>query len=91
MKLCKLTTKNAKLELSREIAFYQNQLSLVRYLLRKESISEYIGIFLYSALNIQLNAAFLFASDAGFFGIILYMIAAFEDLTDNFQEIKQIE
>lgn len=52
---------------------------------------EYIAFFLYSAFNIQLNAAFLFASDAGFFGINLYLVAAFEDLTDNFKEIEKIK
>lgn len=48
-------------------------------------------LFLYSALNIQLNAAFLFVADAGFFGINLYLVAAFENLTDDFREIEIIE
>lgn len=62
-----------------------------RYLLREESIFEYIILFLFSALNIQLNAAFLFVSDAGFFGIILYLVAAFENLADDFREIERNE
>lgn len=62
-----------------------------RYLLREETLLEYIVFFVYSAVNIQLNAAFLFASDAGFFGINLYLAAAFEDLIDNFKEIENIE
>lgn len=60
-------------------------------MLRKETVWEYICFFLYSALNIQLNAAFLFVADAGFIGINLYLIAAFEDLADNLQEIEQIK
>lgn len=52
---------------------------------------EFIAFFIYSALNIQLNAAFLFASEASFFGINLYMVAAFEDLMDNFGEIEKIQ
>lgn len=60
-------------------------------MLRDETLWEYIPLFVFSALNIQLNAAFLFSSDAGFFGIILYLVAAFEDLTDNFQQIERIE
>lgn len=63
----------------------------LRYLLREETLVEYIAFFFFSAVNIQLNAAFLFASDAGFFGINLYLVAAFEDLSDNFKEIENIE
>lgn len=61
-----------------------------RYLLREESLWEYICFFAFSTLNIQLNAAFLFVADVGFIGINLYLIAAFADLTDNLQEIEQI-
>lgn len=60
-------------------------------MLREESISEYIVLFVYSALNIQLNAAFLFVADASFFGINLYLVAAFENLTDDFREIETIK
>ncbi|XP_055299416.1 odorant receptor 4-like [Sitodiplosis mosellana] len=63
----------------------------VVYLLREESMFEYIVLFLYSALNIQLNAAFLFVADAGFFGINLYLVAAFENLADDFRKIERID
>lgn len=38
-----------------------------------------------------MNAAFLFASEASFFGLNIYLIAAFKDLMDNFREIEKIE
>lgn len=62
-----------------------------RYLIRDESVIEYIFLYLFCALNIHLAGAFLFVSDAGFFGINMYLVAGFQDLADNFAEIRSIK
>lgn len=93
-KLCKLNVnENIQNNIKKgdEFMLQLIWIDLIRYLLRSETIWEYVCLFVYSALNIQLNAAFLFVADAGFIGINLYLIAAFEDLIDNLQEIEQIK